>query len=262
MPNKDIGAKIVETEGLTVRYGATVALESVSFAMEKGDYVGLAGPNGAGKSTLIKAILGLVPATGSVKLFGERLGPGFGSWKKIGYLPQANISMNRLFPATVAEAVRMGRLAAKRFPRRINSADIAATDHVLRNLGIHDLRNRLVSELSGGQQQRVFLARALVNGPELLILDEPSTGLDPEARDDFFELVKKLNREKGMTIIMITHDIAQIGHYAKKLLYLDKRTVFYGSFNSFCLSPDAEKRFGQFAHHLICHQHHAHTHES
>ncbi len=256
------GEKVIETKGLSVRYGATVALDGATFDVERGDYVGLAGPNGAGKSTLIKAVLGLIPSDGEVKLFGKPLGPSFGEWKRIGYLPQASVSVNQLFPATVAEAVRMGTLATKKFPRRLTSADAAAADKVLRSLGIYNLRGKLVSELSGGQQQRVFLARALVNNPELLVMDEPSTGLDPEARDDFYELIRKLNREKGVTVIMITHDTGQIGHYAKKLLYLDKKVVFYGSFNSFCLSPEAEKKFGEFAHHLICHQHHDHAHES
>ncbi len=261
MPRK-IAAKnktIIEVKDLSVRYGATVALSNADFSVEKGDYVGLAGPNGAGKSSLIKAILGLVPvSSGSVKVFGQEMGFGFSGWRRIGYLPQTAAAMNQIFPATAAEAVRLGALAGKGFPRRLTSADAAAADRMMKKLNIHDLRDRPVTELSGGEQQRVFLARALVNDPELLILDEPSTGLDPEAREDFFSLVHRLNLEKGVTVIMITHDTGQIGHYAKKLLYVDKKVVFYGSFGDFCLSPEAEKKFGEFAHHLICHQHHDH----
>lgn len=259
MPAKELKEKIIEVSDLSVRYGATLALHGVTFSAEKGDYIGLAGPNGAGKSSLIKAILGLVPtAGGSVKIFGSQMGPRFAEWKRIGYLPQASLTVNPLFPATVEEAVRTGMLAAKIFPRRFSSGDSASAEKIMRILDIRELRHRLVSELSGGQRQRVFLARAMVNDPELLILDEPSTGLDPEARDDFFSLIGKINRENRVTVIMITHDTGQIGHYAKKLLYVDKQLVFYGSFNDFCLSPEAEKKFGEFAHHLICHQHHPH----
>jgi zinc transport system ATP-binding protein len=112
-----------------------------------------------------------------------------------------------------------------------------------------------VGELSGGQQQRVFLARALVSDPELLILDEPSTALDPKTREHFFELAGRLNKDKGVTLIIITHDTAHIGQYAGKLLYLDKQIVFYGGFGDFCQSKEMEKFFGPFSQHLICHQH-------
>lgn len=251
--------KIIEANGLGVKYGATTAFADASFVVEKGDYVGLAGPNGAGKTTLVKALLGLVPVSGgSVKLFGEKMGAGFSQWQKIGYLPQTGATVNPLFPATVAEAVRIGLLAGKKFPRRLTANDRKIADQTLQSLGIYELRNKLVSELSGGQQQRVFLARALATNPQLLVLDEPSTGLDPAIREEFFDLLGKLNKEKKVTIVMITHDTGQIGHYAKKLLYLDKKIVFYGSFNDFCQSPDAGTKFGEFAQHLICHQHHPH----
>jgi zinc transport system ATP-binding protein len=101
----------------------------------------------------------------------------------------------------------------------------------------------------------VLLARALVSKPEFLILDAPTTALDPETRDTFFSTLKALNQDSGVTIIIVTHDIADIGKYASKLLYLDKRVVFYGSFEDFCSSPDMASYFGEFAQHLICHRH-------
>jgi zinc transport system ATP-binding protein len=122
-------------------------------------------------------------------------------------------------------------------------------------MDIAPLRDKLVGALSGGQQQRVFLSRALVSDPELLILDEPSTALDPKTREQFFELAEKLNKDKGVTLIIITHDTAHIGQYASKLLYLDKRVVFYGGFADFCQSKEMERYFGPFSQHLICHQH-------
>jgi len=122
-------------------------------------------------------------------------------------------------------------------------------------LEISDLAGRPVGKLSGGQQQRVFLARSIVAGPELLILDEPSTALDPQTRNNFFDLLKKLNSESKVTIILITHDVGQVGRYASRLLYLDKTVIFYGKFSDFCESGDMSKYFGDYSQHLICHQH-------
>jgi zinc transport system ATP-binding protein len=250
--------KTIEVAGLAIAYGQTTVLSGVNFVVEKGDYVGLAGPNGAGKTTLIKALLGLTPATGSVKIFGQKLGRRFDHWRDIGYLPQTSATVNPLFPATVREAVLTGLLSAKKFPRRLGHADRRRAEETLRALDVYELRDKLVSELSGGQRQRVFLARALATDPKLLILDEPSTGLDPAIREEFFSLIGKLNAEKKVTVIMITHDTGQIGHYAKKLMYLDKKIVFYGSFDDFCHSPEVTERFGDFAQHVICHRHHPH----
>ena len=120
---------------------------------------------------------------------------------------------------------------------------------------VADIRDEMIGELSGGQQQRVLLARAVINRPELLILDEPTTALDPEAREKFFQTIMGLNQTRNMTIILITHDIASIGKYAFKLLYLDKQIIFYGSFEDFCVSEKMTNYFGEFTQHLICHRH-------
>ena len=118
-----------------------------------------------------------------------------------------------------------------------------------------DISDALIGELSGGQQQRVLVARAVVNKPELLILDEPTTALDPEARENFFKVLYELNRRENVTVILVTHDIASIGKYASKLMYLDKKIIFYGSFEDFCLSENMTHYFGEFTQHLICHRH-------
>ena len=122
-------------------------------------------------------------------------------------------------------------------------------------LDIHEIKDKRIGELSGGQQQRVLLARALIGEPEFLILDEPTTALDPETRDNFFSTLKELNQNQRVTIIIVTHDVADIGKYASKLLYLDKRIIFFGSFENFCSSADMANYFGEFAQHLICHRH-------
>lgn len=223
----------IDVKNLTVKYGKSIALDDVSFSVEVGDFVGLAGPNGAGKTTLVKAILGLLPVeSGEIFLFGEHL-RAFSSCHKIGYLPQKNFVSNHLFPATVEEVVLLGLLSKKSFPKRISQEDRALIQETLKELGIEDIRSRAFSDLSGGQHQRVVLARALVQQPELLLFDEPSTALDPRSRDDFFQLLEKLNREKRITIVFITHDTTYIQKYANKILYLDRSVIYFGTTKEF-----------------------------
>lgn len=246
---------IVEIKNLSFAYGMSEILSGVSFQVEKGDYVALAGPNGAGKTTLIKVILGLIGKPGGViKIFGNDF-ENFSDWQKIGYLPQRVDAFNPLFPATVKEVIGLGLLSKKGYPKKFTKKDEEKIKEMLSLMDITDLKDIPVAELSGGQQQRVFLARALASDPELLILDEPSTALDPKTRQHFFELVEKLNKEKGVTVILITHDTSQVGNYANRLLYLDRKVIFYGPFGEFCKSQNMEKYFGHFSQHLICHQH-------
>lgn len=245
---------VLSVNNLSFSYGAAEAFSGVSFVINEGDYVALAGPNGAGKTTLIKVILGLEKKkSGSVEIFGEDSGR-FLNWSKIGYLPQRVNVFNPLFPATAEEVVGLGLLSKKKYPKMFNKDDKNKIQEMLEFLNIKNLKDRLASELSGGQQQRVFLARALVSEPELLILDEPSTALDQAAREYFFELVKKLNKERRMTVIIITHDTSQIGEYADKLLFLDKEVVFFGLFNECCKSEEMKKYFGHFSNHLFYHK--------
>lgn len=247
--------EIVAARQVSLSYGGIEVLSDVSFTVQRGDYIGLVGPNGSGKSTLVKVLLGLLkPSGGTVTLFGKQQG-AFKAWRRVGYLPQRIGSFNPYFPATVKEIVALGLIPAKRFPRRLGKSDRAAIEKALALLGISDIGNKLIGALSGGQQQRALIARALVHEPDLLILDEPTTALDPETRENFFSLAHELNRKRGVTIILITHDIGGIGKYASKLLYLDKRIVFYGSFGEFCLSEQMAKFFGVASQHLICHRH-------
>ena len=245
----------IKVEHLNVRYNSEMALADVTFSISPGDYVGLVGPNGAGKTTLIKTLLGLLaPESGRIEIFGQAV-TRFSEWSRIGYLPQRVSSFNPLFPATVKEVVGIGLLGDKPFPKRFVSGDGKKIQQALDLLEIAHLRGKLISELSGGEQQRVFLARAIVSGPGLLILDEPITALDPQTRDNFFKIINGFNREKGTTIIMVTHDVGSIGQYANKFLYLDKKVVFYGPFSDFCQSPEMSKHFGDYSQHVICHQH-------
>ncbi len=244
---------ILTAEGLSFRYNSLEVLSDISFNITKGDYIGLVGPNGSGKTTLIKIILGLIkPRTGDFYLFGVRHGE-FKDWYKVGYLPQRTL-FNPHFPATVKEIVSLG-LSLKKFYKVLHKPEEALIEEAMRLMDVLDIKNKLIGDLSGGQQQRVLVARALVKEPELLILDEPTTALDPETREKFYLTLQEFNRNKKVTIILVTHDIGSIGKYASKLLYLDKRIIFCGGFDDFCSSEDMGSYFGEFAQHLICHRH-------
>lgn len=248
-------SSIIEVKNLAVHYGQTEALQDISFVLERGDFIGLVGPNGGGKTTLAKAILGLIPNTsGKIFLFGKKL-KDFNGFQKIGYLPQKQSSINQLFPATVGEIVFLGLLSQKKRPKIISREDIQKIDETLSMLGILNLKNKMISELSGGQQQKTLLARALVSQPELLILDEPSTALDPASRQDFFKLLQTLNQKLKTTIILITHDTGYIGQYANKLLYIDRKLVFFGKISDFCPKDEIASCFEKSDKHIIWHQH-------
>lgn len=247
--------EIVRTEQLACCYREGRVLEDISFRVQRGDYVGIVGPNGSGKSTLVKALLGLVDiSSGGASLFGSPLA-GFRDWRRVGYLPQSLHLVNPVFPATVHETVGLGLLSLKRFPKSLNNDDRKKIDDTLEELGIYDLRLKLIGELSGGQLQRVLLARAIVNNPELLVLDEPTAALDPETRERFYTMIGTLNRTRGVTVMLVTHDSGAIGQHASKMLYLDKKILFYGSFEEFCHSPEMSSMFGEHSQHLMCHRH-------
>lgn len=246
---------VISINNISVSYDKTKALENITLKIEEGDFVGLVGPNGGGKTTLARTILGLVPMnSGNILLFNQEI-KTFESFQKIGYLPQKHTGINPLFPATVEEVIALGLLSTKKGIKQINRDDLIKVTEVMKNLGITNLKGKLISELSGGQQQKVLLARAIVSGPKLLILDEPSTALDPNSREQFFIQLKNLNIQKQTTIILITHDTGYIGKYANKLLYIDRKLVFYGKIEDFCPSGDMKTCFEKSDQHIIWHQH-------
>jgi zinc transport system ATP-binding protein len=246
---------ILNVQHLSVAYQAVTVLDDITVAVKQGAYVAVAGPNGSGKTTLLKAVLGLVPAIqGSIQLCGVPR-QDFRDWARIGYLPQVTKQLHQGFPGTVWEIIASGMLAGKRFPRRFTASDAGRIDRVLSLLAIEELQNRMIGDLSGGQQQRVLLARALVSEPDILLLDEPTVALDPVTRERFYETLKTLHSEQGKTIILVTHDSAGVGAFADKLLYIDRKLIFFGSFDEFCESEEMTRYFGEYTQHLICHQH-------
>lgn len=212
---------IIAVENVSFAYGETLALDNVTLEVHSGDYVGVTGGNGAGKTTLVKLILGLLtPKSGTIKLFGESV-ESFKGWSQIGYVPQKAQSFDQRFPASVLEIVLMGRYGKKGLFRRIDSNDRAKALEALETVGMSEFKDRLIGDLSGGQQQRVFIARALAGEPSVLILDEPTVGVAVKIKDEFYALLDVLNKEKGITIILIAHDVANIAEHAMHVACLD-----------------------------------------
>ena len=251
---------LLHASNLSAGYGSVPAIEDINISINAGDYVGIVGPNGSGKTTLLRTLLGLLPArTGDISLWGVPL-VAFHDWKRIGYLPQIAQLPFRRFPADVREVVASGRTAHLRFPKRLGPADQAAIDRAIDLLELRPIAHRMIGELSGGQFQRVCLARALAAEPELLILDEPTSALDPSFREQFYTLLTRLNRENKTTLLLVTHDSATVGAYASRLLYIDQKIIFDGTFADFCHSPRMTEYFGPAAQHLLCGRHvHAHA---
>lgn len=209
-------------QNLTLGYDGKAILHGLSFSISAGDYFCIVGENGSGKSTLMKTLLHLQqPVSGSI-LTGDNLKPN-----EIGYLPQQTY-VQRDFPASVREIVLSGCQSRCGFRPFYNKREKAVVAETMKKMGIEQLENRCYRELSGGQQQRVLLARALCATRKVLLLDEPVSGLDPKATLEMYQLIQELNQKDGITIIMISHDIAAAIPYASHILYIGKK-VFYGT---------------------------------
>ncbi len=228
---------LVEIKNISFNFGSTEVLSKINFSISKGDFVGLIGPNGSGKTTLIKLLLGLYkPQKGSIKINGKDISE-FSDWGKIGYVPQKATNFSDTFPASVQEIVLTGSLSNKRFLKKYTSKDYDLALEALKKVEMQDFLNRRIGELSGGQQQRVFIARALITNPEILILDEPTTGVDQETQTKFYDLLHTLNKE-GISIIIVSHDLQRVTKYVTKVASLNKKLDFYGSHKEFCSHPD------------------------
>jgi ABC-type Mn2+/Zn2+ transport system ATPase subunit len=216
----------VAAENLVVRYDRTVALDGVTLELRFGEAMGVVGPNGSGKSTLLKTIAGLLaPSSGDLHVLGtepRKLPPG-----AIAYVPQIEAA-DWSFPATVWDVVSMGRFPRLRFWQRFGEADRRAVEEALRAVNMYDLRKRHIAQLSGGQQQRVFVARAIAQRPQLLLLDEPTTGVDFETEEALRRVVRSLV-DDGLPVLMTTHDLERVSEWFDRLLVLDRRVLAVGT---------------------------------
>ena len=224
-------------QNLSVGYDGRPVLQGLNFEVSAGDYLCIVGENGSGKSTLMKTILSLQAPIGGTVLTGDGLRKN-----EIGYLPQQT-KAQKDFPATVTEVVRSGFLSGKRGRFFYTPQEKSTALMHMGKLGILELKDRCYRELSGGQQQRVLLARALCAAGELLVLDEPVTGLDPAAAQDLYRTLDYLNKKEGIAIIMVTHDLHSALPYATAILHAGHGSWFYGDTASYLASPYG-KRFG------------------
>ena len=229
---------IIKCEHTDFGYESHDAVIDLNLEIYPGDYLCVVGENGSGKSTLIKGMLGLLKPTGGSLSVADELKRG-----GIGYLPQQTAAQKD-FPATVQEVVLSGTLSRRGNRPFYSRAERKLAAHNLERLGIEHLKQKCYRELSGGQQQRVLIARALCATEQLLILDEPITGLDPSAIQDFYHLIKKLNKEDGITIIMVSHDIGNVISQANKILHLHRRVVFCGTAEAYRQSVAGKEFLG------------------
>jgi zinc transport system ATP-binding protein len=217
----------VELEGIDFRYGDVQVLEDVNLTIAPGDFLGLIGPNGSGKTTLLRIVLGLLaPTRGTVRLFGKAPST-FREWGRIGYVPQ-RATMDPALPITVTEVVGTGLGSSLGWFRPLSGDGRGRIRDVLERVSMGRYASTRVGELSIGQQQRVLIARALVSEPELLVLDEPTGGIDPDAQQTLYALLRHLNRERGVTLVLVSHDIAVVAKEVTKLACLNRRLVFHG----------------------------------
>jgi len=214
-------------------YDHNVVLQDISMTIDKGDFLAVVGPNGAGKSTMLKIMAGLLtPTHGQVKI-GEKDISIARVQGLIGYVPQ-NYGKNILgFPATVTEIVSLGLTLGASSIRKNHQATKHIISHMMELVGVEKFRDRRIGELSGGQQQRVMVAMALASNPELLLLDEPTSGIDYEASARIYELLGTLNKNLGITVVMVSHDIDKAINCANKVACINKGLCFYGSNKEF-----------------------------
>ncbi len=239
---------LISLKNVDFKYENTLVLKNINFEINKGDYVTFIGPNGGGKTTLLKLILDFIkPLKGEIKINVEK--------KKIGYVPQKAINFDMNFPANVFEIVSMGRIANKGLFKMLDKKDYEKIEEALQFVKMWEHRNDKIGELSGGQQQRIFIAKALCSEPEILILDEPTTGIDIESRNKFYEMLKKLN-EKQITLILVSHDISAIINDVNKVFCINQKINVHEDISELerkekkflCAYPSNVKYIGE--HHL------------
>jgi len=245
---------LIDIDDVSFNYGYTPVLNRVSFSIRTGDFLALIGPNGSGKTTLLKTILGLLkPAQGVIRVFGSPIDK-FKNWHKIGYVPQKATHVDPLFPVSVNEVVAMGLLSGKKDPKPPKKSESIQLEKALSLVGLEDLKDWRIGKLSGGQQQRVFIARAIVNKPEILFLDEPTTGVDTRTHELFYKMLDDLNKKEGMTIVLVTHEIGIINKHVSQVACLNQSLVYHGTHSEFCRS-EAFKDMLSGGHHVVSHQH-------
>lgn len=216
---------VIEAKNLEFAYGKNIIFSNVNFQVNRGDFISLIGANGSGKSTLLNLLLGeKIPTKGTIKIFDQDI-KDYKDWPRIGYVPQAGFGLNKEFPASCEEIVQtnlFSQIGLFRFSKKEHKKRVM---EALEQVGMEEYAKSLFSELSGGQIQRVMIARVLVNNPDVMILDEPTTGIDGKTVELLYELLSRLNRKKNITIIMVTHDTAKSIDYSNRFLCLEEGSL-------------------------------------
>lgn len=237
-------AAVVKLQDIWFSYDGNLALKDVNLEIEQGEFLGLIGPNGSGKTTLIKVVLGLViPDRGTVEVFGRppnKLGP---ERRLIGYVPQKS-QAEWNFPVSVFDVVMMGRYGQIGLFKRPSRADRAIVTQALEDVQMQDFARRQLAQLSGGQQQRVMIARALASQPRLLLLDEPASGVDIHGEEQFYSLLVNLKKERDLTIVVVTHDIAVVSSYVEKLACLNQSLYSHAAPAEVLTAGNLQKVYG------------------
>jgi zinc transport system ATP-binding protein len=247
---------IVDIKQLNYRYEKDIVLEDINLSIPEGSFLAIVGPNGSGKSTLLKLILGLLKLQkGEIFLFGQEMNK-FKDWQKIGYVSQKANSFNTGFPASVFEVVSSGLTKKIGMFKFFKKEHFYQVIEALKAVGMEKFSERSIGELSGGQQQRVFIARALVSEPKLLILDEPTVGVDAENVNTFYQMLGDLKNNHGITLLLVTHDIGTISDKVSHVACLNKHMHFHGETKEFEeLRTDGISALYGHDVHLLAHSH-------
>jgi zinc transport system ATP-binding protein len=244
--------KLVSVKNVSFAYGSRPVLENINLDIYRGDYMGIVGPNGSGKSTLLKLVLGILkPTKGNIEVFGKSV-DRFNRWERVGYVRQKASFFNPGFPATVEEVISANihsggglfNASVKRRRERVFEA--------LSLVNMEEYGGRLIGNLSGGQQQRVFIARALVNSPEILFLDEPTVGIDLDSQREFYCLLEKLNINMRITIVMVSHDIGVIAQKVSRIACMgDGKLICHRQSSGEMISEALKKTYGDWTRPIV-----------
>lgn len=231
---------VVSLKDISFSYENKSVLKNVNLEIKKGSFLGLVGPNGGGKTTLIQLILGLLtPDKGEISILGQPISK-FKRWNRIGFVSQKANSFNKGFPATVFEVVSMGLTTKIGYFHFFNKQHKNKVMQVLKQVGMEEYAKQNIGSLSGGQQQRVFIARALVGDPELIILDEPTVGVDYKNVDRFYDLLHELNTKEQITLLLVTHDTGVMTKYATSVACLNQTLHFHGNSEEYTSLSDRD----------------------
>ena len=247
--------KALSVENLCVRANNRHLIENITFSVEEGSIVAIIGPNGAGKTTLVKAILGLLPySPGTVHVFGQPF--KLNNSVRIGYVPQ-RLDFDRTVPLTVSELLSFSVPPLHSLPFHQKKEEKDHISRLLETVGAQDLIYRSIGSLSGGELQRVMIAKAIVNHPKILFLDEPASGVDIEGQERFYDLVRRLNKEKGLTVILISHDLNVVYRFADNVLCLNRKLVCTGKPEETLTDEVIKSVYGEMMGAYIhsCHEH-------